>query len=96
MSDYVLQHIVTHLGIGPFVESTINQVVSRRFVKKQQMGWTLRKAQLVLQTRTKVLDGELDEVFRRWYRRFRPRPQTTAKERDGGLTPGFLLLSRTG
>jgi hypothetical protein len=25
-----------------FVESTINQVVSRRFVKKQQMHWTLR------------------------------------------------------
>ena len=25
-----------------FVESTINQVVSRRFVKKQQMAWTLR------------------------------------------------------
>jgi hypothetical protein len=27
-----------------FVESTINQVVSRRFVKKQQMQWTLRGA----------------------------------------------------
>ena len=26
-----------------FVESTINQVVSRRFVKKQQMNWTLRR-----------------------------------------------------
>lgn len=26
-----------------FVESTINQVVSRRFVKKQQMQWTLRE-----------------------------------------------------
>src|SRR5271157_4255106 len=25
-----------------FVESTINQVVSKRFVKKQQMQWTLR------------------------------------------------------
>jgi hypothetical protein len=64
-----------------FVESTINQVVSRRFVKKQQMGWTLRGAHLLLQTRTKVLNGELDEVFRRWYPRFRPRPQTTVPER---------------
>ena len=27
-----------------FVESTINQVVSRRFVKKQQMQWTLESA----------------------------------------------------
>ena len=26
-----------------FVESTINQVVSRRFVKKQQMQWTLTR-----------------------------------------------------
>src|SRR5450631_982994 len=33
-----------------FVESTINQVVSRRFVKKQQMGWTLKGAHLLLQT----------------------------------------------
>jgi hypothetical protein len=59
-----------------FVESTINQVVSRRFVKKQQMQWTLRGAHLLLQTRTKVLNGELDDVFRRWYPRFRPQPQT--------------------
>ena len=34
-----------------FVESTINQVVSRRFVKRQQMHWTLRGAHLLLQTR---------------------------------------------
>jgi hypothetical protein len=38
-----------------FVESTINQVVSRRFVKLQQMHWTLRGAHLLLQTRTAVL-----------------------------------------
>ena len=54
-----------------FVESTVNQVVSRRFVKKQQMLWTLRGAHLLLQTRTKVLNNELDEVFRRWYPQFR-------------------------
>jgi hypothetical protein len=55
-----------------FVESTINQVVSRRFVKKQQMQWTLRGAHLLLQTRTKVLNNELEEAFRQWYPRFRP------------------------
>src|ERR1019366_3620043 len=37
-----------------FVESTINQVVSGRFVKKQQMQWTLPGVHLLLQTRTKV------------------------------------------
>lgn len=40
--------------------STINQVVSRRFVKRQQMQWTLRGAYLLLQTRTKVLNNELE------------------------------------
>jgi hypothetical protein len=54
-----------------FAESTINQVVSRRFVKKQRMGWTLRGAHLLLQTRTKVLNDELEDVFRRWYPQFR-------------------------
>ena len=54
-----------------FVESTINQVVSRRFVKKQQMQWTLRGAHLLLQTRTKVLNDELEGVFRHWYPQFR-------------------------
>jgi hypothetical protein len=54
-----------------FMESTINQVVSRRFAKKQQMQWTLRGAHLLLQTRTKVLNNELDDVFRHWYPKFR-------------------------
>jgi len=34
-----------------FVESTVNQVISKRFVKKQQMRWTQRGAHLLLQTR---------------------------------------------
>jgi hypothetical protein len=63
-----------------FVESTINQVVSKRFVKKQSMQWTLRGAHL-LQTRTKVLNDELDEVFRRWYPKFRPQSQPIEAER---------------
>src|ERR1700746_2822660 len=64
-----------------FVESTINQVVSRRFVKKQQMQWTLRGAHLLLQTRTKVLNEDLDDLFRRWYPKFRPQPQTQEQDR---------------
>jgi hypothetical protein len=64
-----------------FVESTINQVVSRRFVKKQSMQWSLRGAHLLLQTRTKVLNNELDEVFRRWYPKFRSQPQEREPER---------------
>jgi hypothetical protein len=50
----------------------VNQVVSKRMVKRQQMQWTERGAHLLLQTRTKVLNQELDEVFRRWCPKFRP------------------------
>jgi hypothetical protein len=60
------------------VGSTINQVVSRRFVKKQQMQWTLKGAHLLLQTRTKVLNNELEDVFRRWYPQFRAQEKTAA------------------
>ena len=35
-----------------FVESAINQVLSKRFVKKQQMRWTDRGAHLLLQVQT--------------------------------------------
>ena len=58
-----------------FVESTINQVVSRRFAKLQQMHWTLRGAHLLLQTRTKTLNNELEGTFRRWYPLFRPQAE---------------------
>jgi len=39
-----------------FVESTINQVVSKRMVKKQQMQWTPAGAHLLLQVRIQVLN----------------------------------------
>jgi len=43
-----------------FVESTINQVVSRRFAKLQQMHWTPGGTHLLLQTRTPVLNSEFE------------------------------------
>ena len=49
-----------------FVESTVNQVVSKRFCKQQQMQWSTRGAHLLLQTRVKTLNGELISVFKRW------------------------------
>jgi len=55
-----------------FVESTVNQVISRRMVKKQQMRWTPRGAHLLLQVRTKVLNEDLEETFRQRYPGFRP------------------------
>jgi hypothetical protein len=54
-----------------FVESTVNQVVSKRMVKKQQMRWSQRGAHLLLQIRTRVLNGEWEATFRTWYPGFR-------------------------
>ena len=53
-----------------FVESTVNQVISKRMVKKQQMRWSQQGAHLLLQVRTRVLNDELREVFREWYPSF--------------------------
>jgi hypothetical protein len=50
-----------------FVESTVNRVISRRFAKKQQMQWSKKGAHLLLQTRTKTLNGTLRDLFTRWY-----------------------------
>jgi hypothetical protein len=50
-----------------FVESTVNYVVSKRFVKKQQMRWTQRGAHLLLQTRVQVLNDDLRKTFCRWF-----------------------------
>jgi hypothetical protein len=50
-----------------FAESTVNQVVSKRMVKKQQMQWSQAGAHHSLQVRTKVLNDELRETFVRWY-----------------------------
>ena len=40
-------------------EATVNQVISRRMVKKQQMRWSPRGAHLLLQVRTRVLNDNL-------------------------------------
>ncbi len=48
-------------------ESTVNQVISRRFVKKQQMRWQPETAHLLLQVRTRTLNGTLRETFQRWW-----------------------------
>jgi len=61
-----------------FVESTINQVVSKRMVKKQQMQWTPEGAHLLLQVRTQVLNEEWEDTFRTWYPCFRPVPTPVA------------------
>src|SRR5208283_3233164 len=48
-------------------ESTVNAVISKRFAKRQQMQWTKRGAHLLLQIRTRALDGTLRPLFEKWY-----------------------------
>lgn len=48
-------------------ESTVNQVISKRMVKRQQMRWSRRGAHLLLQVRTRELNGELQSTFADWY-----------------------------
>lgn len=50
-----------------FVESAVNQVLSKRFVKRQLMRWTERGAYLLLQVRTKVLNEHWRATVSRWY-----------------------------
>jgi hypothetical protein len=73
-----------------FVESTVNYVVSKRFVKKQAMQWSPRGAHLLLQTRTKVLNEELEDTFRQWYPAFRPTLLPRAAKFIAPFAPGNL------
>jgi hypothetical protein len=46
-------------------ESTVNAVISKRFAPRQQMRWMSHGADLLLQTRTRALDGTLRLLFKR-------------------------------
>ena len=61
-----------------FMESTVNYVVSKRFVK-QQMRWTQRGAHLLLQTRVQVLNDDLRNTFCRWFPGMMPDAQAPLK-----------------
>lgn len=80
-----------------FVESTINKVVAKRMVKKQQMQWTQQGAHYLLQTRTAVLNDELYECFERWYPELKivNNAKKTAYEitKGGLIAPHFFMDS---
>ena len=50
-----------------FVESTVNEVVSKRFCKKQQMQWSKEGTHVLLQTRVRTPNGAWGVIFKRWY-----------------------------
>jgi hypothetical protein len=49
------------------VESAVNQVISKRFVKKQQMRWAEAGAHRLLQIRIQVLNEDWRGILSRWY-----------------------------
>ena len=57
-----------------FVESTVNYVVAKRLTKKQQMQWSKAGAHQMLVVRTKVLNDEWENEFRKQYPFFRAPP----------------------
>jgi hypothetical protein len=58
-----------------FIESAVNQVISKRFAKKQQMRWTRQGAHHLLQIRVKVINEDLQDAFRDWYPNFEIDPK---------------------
>jgi hypothetical protein len=60
-------------------ESAVNEIISRRMAKKQQMRWTQKGAHQLLQVRTKTLNNELRDSFERWY------PKMAANKRENLL-----------
>lgn len=78
-----------------FVESTVNYVVSKRFVKKQQMHWTQHGAHLLRQTRVEVLNDDLRETFCHWYPEIKSEEQAALKaaRQHGSASPRFVPLS---
>ena len=61
-----------------FVEPAVNQVVSKPFMKKQQMRWTEAGAHLRLQIRVQVLNGDWPATLSRWYPSMQLMPEPKA------------------
>jgi hypothetical protein len=55
-----------------FVESTVNEIISWRMAKAQQMRWSRATVQPFLDVRTAVLNDTLEDAFRCCHPSFRP------------------------
>jgi hypothetical protein len=74
-----------------FAESAVNQVVSKRMVKKQQMRWSESGAHNLLQVRTKVLNNQLRETSFAGIRECEPNRRRKLRRRP--RSPQFEMLS---
>ena len=67
ITNYAEKHRYGEIISTSFVEATVNEVISKRMVKKQQMRWTKEGAHRMIQVRTATLNNELRGEFCRWY-----------------------------
>jgi hypothetical protein len=56
-----------------FVESAVNEILSKRITKKQQMRWNIWTVQPFFDVRIVVLNKTLESSFKRRYRSFQKR-----------------------
>ena len=67
IANYGIKYYCGDVISTSFAESAVNEIVSKRMVKKQQMQWTKKGAHLLLQLRIKNLNHELRDQFCKWY-----------------------------
>ena len=67
ITNYAERHRYGEIISTSFVEATVNEVISKRMVKKQQMRWTQEGAHRMIQVRTATQNNELRDEFCRWY-----------------------------
>ncbi len=58
----------------------MNEIISKRMIKKQQMRWNRETVQPFLTVRVAVLNGALEQAFRSWHAGFRPAEAPTAPQ----------------
>ena len=90
--NYAERHRYGELISTGFVESAINEVGSKRMVKKQQMRWTKKGVHMLLQVRVKTLNKELRDKFEAWYPALRSQPAVAA---DDLIERDFSLLAHS-
>jgi len=69
-------------------EASVNTLVAKRFVKKQQMRWSRTGAHYLLKVRAAVINGDLSER-----QKYLPACPETKPEQTGIFEPQFPLLT---
>ena len=69
---YAARHRCREPIATSFVESAVDEIIAWRMAKSQQMRWSKPTPPPFLDVRTAVLNGTLEDAFRRRYAGFRP------------------------